>query len=101
VPQGSTALVQIANSINAGKSVWLACGNETKSNESLLFTGGHAFMVYDADPGKSDNTTVKVYNPWGFKEATAENPSPIHLAPFDADLVNLVGVEGYDFWIIA
>jgi len=100
VPQGSTALAELTKSINAGKSLWLSSDNETKSGESTLFTGGHAFFVYDADLTRNDNTTVKVYNPWGFKQATAEDPSPIHLAPFDADLVNLVGVNGYDFWIM-
>jgi len=100
VPNGSTALAELTKSINAGKSLWLASNNDTKSGESTLFTKQHAFFVYDADPTRNDNTTVKVYNPWGFKQATAGDPSPNHLAPFDADLVNLVGVDGYDFWSI-
>ena len=51
------------------------------------------------DTTSSTNTTIKVYNPWGSSAVTTDNPTPSYLAPFDGDLVNLVGVSGYDFWV--
>ena len=56
-------------------------------------------MAYDADLTNPNNTSVKVYNPWGVSLPTDANPNPSHVTPFDSDLVTLVGTKGLDFWI--
>lgn len=99
-PEGTNALSLLTAALNSGKAIWIGSGNKTESSTgATLFTGGHAFMAYDADTTSSTNTTIKVYNPWGSSAVTTDNPTPSYLAPFDGDLVNLVGVSGYDFWV--
>lgn len=94
VPEDSTALAEYTKALNSGKMVWIGSGIKTQdANGATQFTGGHAYMAFDADPNSSTNTTVKVYNPWG-----ASN-GPSHVTPFDGDLATLVGTTGLDFWI--
>lgn len=88
----SAALTQ---ALNGGKLIWLGSSVATKNSlGSSLFVSGHAFMLYDADPNNSSNTSVKVFNPWGWSpEDTTQIQS--HVTPFDADLVNIVGNSGF------
>ena len=100
VPEGSSALAELTKLINAGHILWVGSGNATRSPAGLTeFTGGHAFMAYDADPGNPSNTTVKIINPWGL--SSADTPNATYLSPFDGDLATLVGTTGYDFWFSA
>jgi hypothetical protein len=93
VPEGSTALAEYTKALNTGKSVFVVSFTNSKdANGATLFTSGHAYMAYDADPASATNTSCKVYNPWG---PTTAN----HIAPFDADLVTLIGTEGISFWV--
>jgi hypothetical protein len=93
VPEGSTALAEYTKALNTGKPVFVVSFTNSKdANGATLFTSGHAYMAYDADPASATNTSCKVYNPWG---PTTDN----HIAPFDADLVTLIGTEGISFWV--
>ena len=97
VPDGSSPLAEYTKALNAGKPIFMASYITTKDADGkVLLTGGHAFMVYDADLNSSTNTTVKVYNPWGPTDAA--NPS-FHIAPFDSDLLTLVGTKDIYFWV--
>ncbi|WP_295853603.1 C2 family cysteine protease [uncultured Xylophilus sp.] len=97
VPAGSTALDEVVRYINAGKTVFIGSQNKTQdASGKTLFTGGHAYMAFDADTTSATNTTVKVFNPWGDTTgATDAN----HVAPFTVDLAQLVGVNGYSVWM--
>jgi len=100
VPVGSTALAEYTKALNSGKVIFIVSQTKTQdANGATLFTSGHAYMAYDADTTSSSNTTVKVYNPWGYSTPNAENPNPTYIAPFDGDLATLVGVQGIDFWV--
>lgn len=99
VPTGSTALAELTKLVNQGQFVWVGSSNQTRSPAGLTeFTGGHAYIAYDADPANPNNTTVKVFNPWGLSSATQ---GAQHVSPFDGDLATLVGTPGYDFWFAA
>lgn len=100
VPAGSTALAEYTTALNSGKPFFIVSFAESKDTNGVsLFVKGHAYMAYDADLTSSTNTTVKVYNPWGPSGVTSENPTPGHIAPFDGDLVTLIGTTGISFWV--
>lgn len=100
VPEGSTALTEYTKALNSGKVIFVASFISTKdSNGAILFAGGHAYMAYDADPLSSTNTTVEIYNPWGFSTQSDATPNPAFIAPFDNDLASLVGTPGISIWI--
>ena len=99
-PEGSTALTEYTKAINSGKVLYISSGvKTTTASGAVLFTPGHAYMAYDADPANPTNTSVKVYNPWGTSLPTDANPEPRYLTPFDSDMVTLVGTEGLRFWV--
>ena len=94
IPEGSTALAEYTKAINSGKPCYVGSSLVTKNADGVsLFVSGHAYMAYDADPNSSTNTTVKIYNPWGYSTADT------HIAPFDADLATLVGNPSLTFWV--
>ena len=64
--------------------------------DSLDGAHGHAYMAYDADPGNPTNTSVQVFNPWG---ATSAASNPGYVAPFAADLAQIVGVTGFEVYM--
>lgn len=99
LPEGSSVLQELTRVVNSGKPILVGSSANTQDpSGATLWTSGHAYTLWDADPGNPSNTTVKVYNPWGFSVPTAQNPTPMHLAPFDADLVQLVGMTELSFW---
>jgi hypothetical protein len=96
VPQGKTEVNALADYVNSGNALWLASMLTTRDAlDRLEFVEGHAFMALDADPSSADNTTVLVYNPWG----STPPGQPSYVAPFTADLAEIVGVEGLFFWM--
>ncbi|GAB3365583.1 MULTISPECIES: C2 family cysteine protease [Giesbergeria] len=100
VPTGSTALEEYTKAMNEGKVLFVVSQATTSdANGSKLFVPGHAYMAYDADTSSATNTTVKVYNPWGFSAVTAQEPVPSHLAPFDMEMAALVGTTGISLWM--
>ncbi len=100
VPTGSTALEEYTKAMNEGKVLLVMSGATTNdANGAKLFVPGHAYMAYDADTSSSTNTTVKVYNPWGFSVAKAGEETPSYLAPFDMDMATLVGTAGIELWV--
>lgn len=100
VPTGSTALAEYTKALNSNKPFFIVSFTQSKDAQGAsLFVSGHAFIGWDADPSNPSNTSLKVYNPWGASARTDANPSPNFLAPFDADLVSLVGTEGISFWV--
>lgn len=97
VPEGSSILAEITKLINAGREIWIGSGINTKdASGATLFVSGHAFMAFDADPANPNNTTVKIYNPWGTLEGSSGTVSP-----FDGDLATLIGTPNLDFWSIS
>lgn len=99
-PEGSTPLAEYTKAINSGKVLYISSGVKTTTvSGAVLFTSGHAYMAYDADPSNPTNTNIKVYNPWGTSLPTDANPEPSYLTPFDSDIVTLVGTEGLRFWV--
>lgn len=100
LPAGSTALAEYTKALNSNKPFFIVSFAKTNDAQGAsLFVSGHAYIGWDADPSNPNNTTVKVYNPWGPSARTDANPNPNFLAPFDADLATLVGTEGISFWI--
>ena len=100
VPVGSSALAEYTKALNEGKPFFVVSFAVSKdANGASLFVSGHAYMAYDADLTSSTNTTVKIYNPWGPSGVTDATPTPTFLAPFDADLVTLIGTTGISFWV--
>lgn len=100
LPAGTSAVDAYVHAMNEGKVLFIGSGvTTTDANGAKLFVPGHAYMAYDADTTSSTNTTVKVYNPWGFSEATNGGTTPSYLAPFEMDLAALVGTSGIDVWV--
>jgi len=100
VPDGSTALAEYTKALNAGKPFFVVSFAKTQDSAGASqFVSGHAYMAMDADLTSSTNTSVKVYNPWGFSARTDGNPSPTFVSPFDGDLVTLAGTTGISFWV--
>lgn len=100
VPEGSSVLAEYTRALNSGKPVFVASFINTRdSTGAILFASGHAYMVYDADPTSLTNTTVKVFNPWGVSTLSDATANPLYIAPFDSDLVTLVGTQGISFWV--
>jgi hypothetical protein len=92
---GLTELAGLVNVINGNKLIWIGSDNQTQNDAGLtLFTKGHAYMAYDAEPANPNNSTVLVYNPWG-------PTGDAHASPFQVDLAGVVGQNGYDFWFSA
>ena len=96
LPDGLSELQALSQYVNGGGALWVGSDVTTRdAQQRVLFTGGHAFMALDADPANPGNTTVTVYNPWG---STLPGDAR-YVAPFTADLAQLVGTEGLDFWM--
>ena len=88
MPAGNTALAEVAKYVNGGQAVWISSEKVTQDAAGkTLFTDGHAYMAYDADPGNPTNTSVQVFNPWG---ATSAASDAGYVAPFAADLAQIV-----------
>jgi hypothetical protein len=97
VPAGNTALAEVAKYVNGGQAVWISSEKVTQDAAGkTLFTNGHAYMAYDADPGNPTNTSVQVFNPWG---ATSAASDAGYVAPFAADLAQIVGVTGFEVYM--
>lgn len=96
LPDGTTHLDALSTYVNSGNALWLGSFLSTRdAQDRLEFVKGHAFIAMDADPSSADNTTVLVYNPWGATPADATG----YVAPFTADLAELVGVQELQFWM--
>jgi hypothetical protein len=89
---GLTELAGLIKAVNENKIIWVGSDNQTKNDiGQTLFTNGHAYMAFDAEPANPSNSTVLVYNPWG---PTSDG----HASPFQVDLAGVVGQNGYDFY---
>ncbi|WP_209423924.1 hypothetical protein [Melaminivora jejuensis] len=96
LPEGLSDVQVLARYLNGGNTLFVgSSANTHDADQRILFTEGHAYIIMDADPADAHNTTVTVYNPWG--STTPDNPN--YVAPFAADMADLVGVEGLSFWL--
>ncbi len=87
LPEGQTRLGEYTKALNSGQAFYVAPGvDTTNAAGASVFVSGHAFMIYDADPNDPNNTTVKMYNPWGV------SVGPTFVSPFDQDLSTLLAV---------
>ena len=86
----------MTEALNQGRLLWLGSSVASKNNAgSSLFVSGHAFALYDADPNNASNTSVKVFNPWGWSPEDSSR-TQTHVTPFDADLVNIVANSNFN-----
>ena len=94
-PDGKSPLQMYTEALNSGKTVWVGAANDIKDEAGkILFKGGHAHMVMDADPKDPANTSILAYNPWGPSSANSD-----YLTPFKYDLAKLVGVAGITIFV--
>jgi hypothetical protein len=94
--QPDTAVLQkYTDLINSGHFLWVGSDKDaTDRDDQKTWVSGHALVAYDADPNSSNNTTVKVYNPWG-----PTNAEFGFVSPFDADLAAILQPNsGIDLW---
>lgn len=99
LPENTTVLEKLTEYINTGWILWIGSNNETYATDGRAeFVGGHAYFAWDAEPNLPNNTTLNVFNPWGYS-AILEDAA--HLSPFQDDLVNLVAIPEYGIFFMA
>ena len=99
--EGSSLVAELLKAINSGQIVFAASFNTTNevSSNEVLWTEKHAFAVFDPDPLNPNNTTIQIYNPWGYStKAQQNNPDNPYLSPFVVEASEVISKEGYWFF---
>ena len=98
---GSSLTAELLKAINGGQIVFAASFNNTNepvTNEKL-WTKEHAFAVFDPEPNNPTNTTIQIYNPWGFStKSQQKNPSNPYLSPFVIEASEVANDGGFWFF---
>jgi hypothetical protein len=91
----------VLKAINGGQIVFVASFNTTNEavTNEILWTEKHAFAAFDPEPLNPNNSTIQIYNPWGYSTKLQQNnPSNPYLSPFVIEASEVTNKSGFFFF---